>query len=181
MTKPRDPETLLKHALFLSNFPEYTLKIKKSFKGKQQYEQNVSLNHTDMHKPPFRAHITAGGYFINLDDIDTPRSKVPTIMCDLMLKKLYPGNHHNLTEECSSYQYGQNSGQASNDNSFESKHKIYKKQNTDNFSSRKKRLEPGLSTGRDEMAGRPVPSRFFAGRDGTSLLFSKVCPVNSDR
>lgn len=141
MTKPKDPETLLKHALFLSNFPEYTLKIKKTYKGKQQYEQNGIVNHADMHKPPFKAHITAGGFFINLDDIDVDRSKVPIIMCDLMLKKMYPGNHHNLSEECSSFQYGKNSGQASTDNSFQAKLKIYNKQNDDNFPGRKKRLE----------------------------------------
>ena len=31
------------------------------------------------------------------------------------------------------------------------------------------------------MAGRPVPSGLFAGRDGTGLVFWKLCPVKSSR
>jgi hypothetical protein len=94
---------------------------------------------------------------------------------------LYPGNHHNLTDECSSFQYGQNSGQTSNDNSFETKQKIYKKQNNDNFPGRKKRLE--LAWGQNDSVveyAEALDYEEIIGEEKTDWLdvLSSLCNMN---
>lgn len=89
-----------------------------------------------MHQPPFKAHITGGGYFLNLDSINTERSKIPKIMCDLLLKKLYPGEHNEVSDECVSFQF---QGKSTVDNSFDEKYRKYKLKIKDNFGKRKLR------------------------------------------
>lgn len=158
-----DPVTLLKHALLMSGFPEYSLKVKKitSTEDKlvHKYPESrlslqqapkkvlsytsqasglVGLSRADVHLPPFEASITAGGYLINFKELDLPRKDIPTVLSELILSKLFPGDYDNTNVATLNHQH---SAVITEDPYFREKSINYRQKLMKSFPKRKKRID----------------------------------------